>query len=110
MAAELSGVAAMLYLKGDGYKTKIRLVHRELEMTLSLRTVIAAELRRLGADAVYVTENGGRKHPKICATINGRVLTFTTPRGNVPDKGHLRANYIAQTRRLVRALQQRRGA
>jgi hypothetical protein len=80
-------------------------------VTLSLRRIVAAELRRLGADAVYVTENGGRKHPRVIARFGDRELETVVPRGHVPDRCHIRSNYNAQTRRSVRAfLQQRRGA
>ncbi len=78
-------------------------------MTLSLRHVISAELRRLGADAVHISENGGRKHPRIVARFGDRELEMPAPRGNIPDRYHIKRNYMSATRRRVRAfLQQRR--
>ncbi len=56
---------------------------RNCPVMLPLCRIIAAELRRLGADTVHVTENGGRKHPKI-------------------HRAHLKRNYEAETRRRVR--------
>jgi hypothetical protein len=67
-------------------------------VTLSLRRIVVAELRRLGADTVYVTENGGRKHPRVVAQFNGRTLETV----DVPDRCHVRNNYISATRRQVR--------
>jgi hypothetical protein len=71
-------------------------------VTLSLREIVVAELRRLGADVVRINENGGRRHPKIYATFNGRELQLPAPRGNRRDRGHLLRNYEAQVRRQVR--------
>jgi hypothetical protein len=74
---------------------------------LPLRRIIVAELRRLGADTVRLDENGGRRHPRIVATFAGRELETVVPRGNVPDRCHIKRNYIAQTRKSVRAFLQR---
>jgi hypothetical protein len=77
-------------------------------VTLSLRRIVADELRRLGATAVRLDENNGRRHPRIVATFAGRELEMSAPRGNVPDRCHIKQNYVAATRRRVRAFLQRR--
>jgi hypothetical protein len=71
-------------------------------VTLSLRRIVVAELRRLGADAVRITENSGRRHPRVIAQFGDRELETVVPRGNVPDRCHIRRNYEAQARRSVK--------
>jgi hypothetical protein len=77
---------------------------------LSPRAVILNELRQLGATQVRTIENGGRNHPRILAQFDGRELEMPAPRGTRKDRGHLRQNYISDTRRRVRAFRQQRGA
>ncbi len=67
-------------------------------MSIGIHQLIIAECRRLGARSVRVDGNGRAKHPKIIARFGERVLTFRESR-----RGHHRRNYIAGTRRRVRA-------
>jgi hypothetical protein len=50
-------------------------------VTLSLRRIISAELLRLGASSVRITEYGGARHARVIATFNGRTLEMSAPRG-----------------------------
>jgi len=72
-------------------------------MSIMIHQLIIAECRRLGAGSVRVDGNGGAKHPKVIARFGERVLTFTAPRGNIRGWGRHHRNYIAETRRRVRA-------
>ncbi len=74
-------------------------------MSVGIHQIIMRECRRLGARSVRVDGNGRAKHPKIIARFGERVLTFTAPRGNIRQtrRGHQHRNYIAGTRRRVRA-------
>ncbi len=64
--------------------------------------IVAAELHGLKASSIKIISN--RRHPRIHATFGDRALIMVVPRGKARDRGHLKNNYISQTRKRVREL------
>jgi len=64
--------------------------------------IVAAQLHGLKASSIKIISN--RRHPRIHATFGDRDLIMVVPRGKARDRGHLKRNYVSQTRKRVREL------